>query len=234
MKRFFILLAVALAAVSCIGDDTILCRDTVMGNIKAGVLYTDGGLMYNIVETNVNVEVKDTVRILAVCDVIRQTGDSDTEYDVRLVGYTIPLCKEALTASEVSDWDAVGNDPAGLQTGWFSGGYFNMYLQYCFDSSSKTVHTLNLVFDDLRSNDDTLFFELRHNAYGETYSEETKDNENLAINYAYASFPIEKYLPSGKESVVMSLDWRWYKDSVGYLSTEIADHTTRGTYTIAK
>lgn len=234
MKRFLIILLAALAAVSCIGDDTILCRDTVMGNIKGGVLYTDGGLIYNIVKTNVPVDVADTVRVLVVCDVIKQTGDSEKEYDICLLDYTTPVCKDALTASKVTDWDEVGSDPVGLQSGWFSGGYINMNVIYSFDSSSKTVHTVNLVYDDVRSGSDTLFFELRHNAFGECFCEDTKDDENIAVTTAYASFPLEKFLPSGKDSVVVSVDWTWYENGGGYLSTDTRKNTTTGTYTISR
>lgn len=234
MKRILILLVAAVAAVSCIGDDTILCRDTVMGNIKNGDLHTDGGLIYHIVKTNLPVDVADTVRVLAVCDVIKQTGSSDKEYDVCLLDYTIPVCKEALTASEITDWEKVGSDPVGLQSGWFSGGYININLMYSFDSSSKTVHTVDLVYDDVRSGSDTLFFELRHNAFGECYSEDTKDDENIAVNYAYACFPLEKFIPAGKDSVVVSVDWTWYENGGGYLSTDTVKNTTSGKYTVSR
>ena len=32
---------------------------------------------------------------------------------------------------------------------------------------TKVDHTINLVYDDIRSNADTLYFEMRHNALGE-------------------------------------------------------------------
>lgn len=234
MRRILVLLIAALAAVSCIGDDTILCRDTVMGNIKAGVLYTDGGLMYNIVKTNVNIEVKDTVRVLAVCDVMKQTGKSEKEYDVCLVDYTVPLCKDALVASAITDWEKVGSDPAALNTGWFSGGYLNMNVNYTLDTSSKTVHTLNLVFDDVRSNSDTLFFDLRHNAFGECYNEENKDKESISLSSAYACFPIEKYVPAGKKEIIVSVDWTWYVSGAGYFTTKTEKHKTAGKYTVSE
>ena len=226
MKKFAILLMVSVLAASCIKSEPFLCRSLVMGYFTGGGdLAVDGGLVFHIVKTQVNIEAKPTDRVIALVDVMKQTGSSEKEYDVKLLDYTLPICKEALVASEVTDWDAVGNDPVAPVERWCSGGHLNMRVLYFYKPSSKTVHTLNLVYDDAASTVDTLFFSLRHNAFGETLGSDDVSEDEVAEDAVYASFPLAKYIPAGKDTVAVKISGTWYEANGGWYSEAAAPYS---------
>ena len=213
MKKYLIIALAALTAASCIKGEPFLVRDFVSGYIVDGTLNTDSGLKYHIEKTQVNVEAKAEDRVFVLCDVMQQTGSSETEYDVKLLDYVIPLNKTPLTWSAVTDWDAVGSDPVALDKtmSWFSGGFLNSRLVFYYKEGTKTEHVMNLVYDDVNSTSDSLFFQLRHNAKGETWGADGCTIYNCAPGAGYATFPIDALVPAGKEEVGVKVSWTWYK-----------------------
>ena len=214
MKRIIILLAVALTAASCIKGEPFLCRSLVMGYFSDGDLHVDGGMTFHIVKTQLDISAKPEDRVIVLCDVMKQTGSSEKEYDVKVLDYDFPLNKAPLVSSAVTDWTEVGDDPVVPSKMWFSGGFFNMQVLYYYKGRSETIHTLNLVKDDAKSNADTLFFSLRHNAAGETLGSEGVDYYDLLQGSVYATFPIADSFPAGRDSVIVKLSGKWYGDSV--------------------
>ena len=213
MKRFIILFAAALLAASCIKGEPFICRSLVMGNFVGGDLLVDGGLTFHVVKMQVDVTAKPEDRVIALCDVMKQTGSSDKEYDVKLLDYDFPLNKAPLVSSAVTDREAVGDDPVIPSRYWFSGGFFNMLVKYYYIYRTDKTHVLNLVKDDARSNADTLFFSLRHNAAGETPGAADIDINNLVEGAVYATFPIADSFPAGRDSVVVKISGKWYTGS---------------------
>ncbi len=232
MKKILYLAILVLAAASCIKGESFLCQDFTVGYIRDGVLYTDGGLIYHIVKTQVDVEAGPDDRVLVLCDVLKQTGASEKEYDIKLLDYTLPLNKAPLNQSAITAEDKVGSDPVSIdgQYTWFSGGYFNVRIVYFYKIGSKTAHGMQLVYDDVNSTSDSLFFTLKHNAFGETLGSEGIESEELDIAGAYATFPIDPLVPAGKKEIGIRIDWDWYKNNGFHYDTATEHHSLKGKY----
>lgn len=228
MKRTASILAILASAIcisSCIQNDDILSTELCMVNIESPTrLITDAGLTFNVVETSVSA-IPDTVkRVMILCDVLRQTGASTDEYDVHLLNFAHVLTKHPVLKS-TADEEVIGSDgitPAQL---WTGGEYLNGAIQFTSVINSKVSHTVNLVFDDTRSNSDTLYFSLHHNAHGESLEHEDIPESMLTVASDYVSFPVTEYIPEGKDEIVLHLDWSWYKEEFGYLVKEKALHS---------
>lgn len=228
MKRFASILAILASAIcisSCIHDNDILSSELCMVNVESpNRLITDTGLTFNVVESSVSA-IPDTVkRVMILCDVLRQTGTSTEEYDVHLLNFAHVLTKQPVLKS-TADEETIGSDgitPAQL---WTGGGYLNGAIQFTSVINSKVSHTVNLVFDDTRSNSDTLYFSLHHNAHGESLEHEEIPQSMLTLSSDYVSFPVAGYIPEGKDEIVLHLDWNWYREEFGYLVKEKALHS---------
>ena len=228
MKRFASILAILASAIcisSCIHDNDILSSELCMVNVESpNRLITDTGLTFNVVETSVSA-IPDTVkRVMILCDVLRQTGTSTDEYDVHLLNFAHVLTKQPVLKS-TADEEVIGSDgitPAQL---WTGGGYLNGAIQFTSVINSKVSLTVNLVFDDTRSNSDTLYFSLHHNAHGESLEHEEIPQSMLTLSSDYVSFPVAGYIPEGKDEIVLHLDWNWYREEFGYLVKEKALHS---------
>lgn len=228
MKKTALILAIlasALCMSSCNTDSTILYSDLCMVNVESpSKLITDAGLTYNIVESSVSA-IPDTVkRVMILCDVLEQSGASTEEYNIRLLNFAHVLTKQPVMKSTV-DEEVIGSDgitPAQL---WLGGEYLNGAIQFTSVINSKVSHTVNLVFDDTRSNSDTLYFSLHHNAHGESLENDEIPQSTLTVSSDYVSFPVTEYIPEGKDGIVLHLDWSWYKEEFGYLVKEKALHS---------
>ena len=230
MKKYLLIAFAALIASSCIKGEPFLVRDFVSGYIISGTLNTDSGLLYHITKSQVDVDAKPEDRVFVLCDVMQQTGSSVTEYDVKLLDYVIPLNKAPLTYSAVTDWSAVGSDPVALDKSmtWFSGGFLNTRLVFYYKDGSTTEHIMNLVYDDVNSTSDSLFFNLRHNAKGETWGAEGFESR-AALGVGYATFPLDNLVPAGKDEVAVKVSWDWYKYE-GSSDTTTETVSIAGTY----
>lgn len=228
MKRTASILAILASAIcisSCIQNDDILSTELCMVNIESPTrLITDAGLAFNVVETSVSA-IPDTVkRVMILCDVLRQSGASTDEYDVHLLNFAHVLTKHPVLKS-TADEEVIGSDGITLAQLWTGGEYLNGTIQFTSVINSKVSHTVNLVFDDTRSNADTLYFSLHHNAHGESLEHEDIPESMLTVSSDYVSFPVTEYIPEGKDEIVLHLDWSWYKEEFGYLVKEKALHS---------
>ena len=75
---------------------------------------------------------------------------------------------------------------------------------------SETEHRIYLVFDDVRSNTDTLYLELHHQGHGESYENEAYEAKNFQVNTTFLRFDLGGVIPAdaGKQ-IVFSLEWDW-------------------------
>ena len=225
MKKYskMLLMAViaALCAVSCLPeDDDAVYTDAGMCEIITPTrLKMDSGLIYNIVSNRAGDLEVGMKRLMIQCDVLRVTEGKENEYDVDLLSYAQVVCKDVVRASEADD-AALGDDAINIVEGWIENGYFNAYLQITGVTASKTEHLVNLVFNDVRSNSDTLYFEMRHNAYGESFDNPDISTADLSIMEGYTSFPITELRPAGSGKIVMHFDWEWFNIVNNVLSSE--------------
>lgn len=214
-------------AVSCKKDDTILYNFTTTGNVVDGQFISDDGDMFIIKDRTCSDSFEGIERAIVYCDILKQNGPHS--YDIRLNGITRMLVKNAVTAS-AADEAAIGNDPISLEAGWFSGGYMNIHGLITYKKDSETMHFINLVYDDVNSGADTLRFTLRHNGYGEIYGAPEVEKKDLLLGRVCASFPVERYIPAGAESIPVKVSWTWYlTDKTGRLTPDTKTYSIIGT-----
>lgn len=213
LKASAIILFIAATAglTSCLTSNGPIYSGTEMCTVvSATKLVTDGGATFNIVESYANPFPDTLKRLLAQCDVLRQADEKATEYDIRLNGYEPVLTKNPVTKSS-ADEDKLGNDGVNIYNCWVENGYLNAYVNITEVKLSKTKHSLDLEWDDLKSNADTVYVRLRHNGFGESFDNETIDNDNLTIAGYYTSFPLSGIITGAGNEFVLHIDWEWYK-----------------------
>lgn len=222
--KYLIIAASAALLASCLPDYEYLFTDTGMYTFAGpNRLQADSGDIYIITENKTGSEIPDTVkRVMAVCDVLSQVEGKEHEFRVRLNDYSIALCKPAVD-KEGMDEEAIGNDGVNINQAWATGGYLNAYISYAVLPSSKKAHTVNLVYDSARSHSDTLFFELRHNAFGESPENTEHPLNSFVFAGAYTSFPIKDLVGNGKP--ILHIDWDWYDgDEYSFRREKIRRH----------
>lgn len=214
MKRLvsFILMAASAALLaSCLPDpEEFLYTESGMFTVAgSNQLITDSGNIYDIVQNNSGADIPDTLkRVMAVCDVLTKTAGTSNRYSVRLMEFAGAFVKDPVPMSGM-DESAIGHDGLNIKQAWVTGGYLNAYSFIAMFNPSKVNHELNLVYDDVRSNADTLYFEVRHNAHGECPENEDTVLKDFVFAGAYLSFPLDGILEEGKKPIV-HLEWDWY------------------------
>ena len=206
IRKSFIYLAAILsfAAVSCQLDDTLYYNNLTMGNIVDGRFVSDQGNTFNVVEQACGGKLEFEKRAIVLCDVLCETAGATDEYDVRLRQFATVLEKDAIVEATTTDEQKV-EDPIQIEELWFSGGYINLRIRSHVKKEDSQKHLINLVYT--KDAEGTYHMTLRHNAFGEVYSEETA--KDLVIgSSAYVSFPLT-FIDEDEAS--FTFKWKWYE-----------------------
>ncbi len=185
-----------------------------MGVADSGLVRTDLGNLLIVDDSSVGRGQADSGRVCLGGYILGQK-DARTYY-VRVTRYYPLLTKGYVTLSE-SDTLATGDDPILVNRAWMGGGYLNVGMGVENNPSAGITHVVNLVYDDTRSTTDTLYFDLRHEANGDTV--------HTTVTQTMASFRVDDLLDSLPRAEIV-LQWRWY-DGRGRLT----EKSTRWTYT---
>ena len=222
--RLSFIAAIAASLVSCLPESEYMYTETGMCTIiNSSQLQTDNGQIFNIVENNSGGVIPDTLlRVMTVCDVLTQVIGKADEYNVRLMEFETAFSSEPLEKSTM-DEEAVGNNGINVNQAWAMGGYLSGYSSIAMLNPSESQHTLNLVYDDLRSSSDTLFLELRHNANGECPENTEIPLNSFVFAGSYFSFPIKDLVVSDKQ--IIHLEWDWYVGDEYTFTREKKKHT---------
>ncbi len=213
---------VGLAAISCTKEDpTLRYGNATMGNIVAGKFTSDQGNIFNVTEQTCYGKLDTMQRAFVICDVLKNTGTAENEYDVRLNFVSKVLTKKAL---EISEIETYRNDPIILKDYWVSGGYLNIYLMVPVKENSSKKHMLNL-FHEVK--DGVYNFHIRHDAAGEILTENSYDG-SLKFAYAYASFPVSDIIK--EETANFTLGYSSYVYSGNMISAKTQPVEQSGTY----
>ncbi|MBO7545069.1 MAG: hypothetical protein J6T02_05830 [Bacteroidales bacterium] len=207
MKRLLVaaIAAIFLLAVSCKEDSVLMYNVITFGDMVDGAFITDRGLTYHITTRDCDEFPEDQTRFLIVCDVLKKL--SDTEYNIRLTSYLVPLVKAPVDEGTIPE-EELGDDPINVGTGWISAGYLNIQGLLYFKQIDGAKHVINLVREEGPFPDDTLYYRLHHNANGEYPGGEISMDE-MVYGYVYCCFPIADDLPEEKESMPVKLSWKW-------------------------
>ncbi|MBR2063578.1 MAG: hypothetical protein IJ971_02655 [Bacteroidales bacterium] len=202
MKRILLSALIVVIAISCKKDDTLRYNNLTMGNIVGETIVSDQGNTFDIAETLLEVDLQKFKygRVLLMCDVLKKT--SENRYDIRLTGIESVLTKDVLTQSEITEDKLMVEDAINIRDIWYGGGYLNLFIEIAQKKDSETKHMINLVYDD-QAKEEGYVFILRHNAFGETPSEEDKGYRSAS---GYVSFPIAGLIK--EDSADITMKWK--------------------------
>ena len=138
--------------------------------------------------------------------------------------HSVPIISESfIEKSEAHRNDSIGRDLIRVYDAEFKGNYLNVKVEYLY-YDPNTQHRINLVWDDTRTDTDSVFLTLRHNAMGDKGS-----GQNPRSQTGLCSFKLSGLIPEGEESIDVKLLWNMTrKGSVGEYVEE--EDSYRGTF----
>ena len=226
MKRFFTLLLTAVCvAISCTEPDSTVYGCTDYCSVQSsGLLVSDFGYRYNVLEQP-DTDWKNEDRLYINFDVLE--GVSVSEYDIRINSYSSFVMKDVAP-------ERTGEDPVycnvGVVTG-ISAPMLNISCYYVRKKGSTLPHVIDLVYDSSKSIGEEMYFELVHNAYGDTYAEGVDLSSCESVEYR-VSFPIRSYLPEGVSSISVTVGYDWYMTDGTTTLPQTMHYTTSATVTM--
>ena len=221
IKTLLTLLVFPVIFSSCFEEiENILYTGTEMCTVIDGSnLVSDSGMRFHIAENQGGDIPEETKRIIVNCDVLSSDGKTPETYEIRIISFApVTVCEPVLRSE--ADEDELGYDGIGVDSAWLGGGCINAFALITFLEGSTTEHTVNMEFDDIRSNSDTLYFTLRHNAFGESFDNAELNEYDLMTSGQYYSFPFEQFIPSGCDSAVIHLENDWFVTSGSVLTRD--------------
>ncbi len=173
----------------------------IVGNAESYNILTDEGLTLYVVENNVSeAEVEDGQRVMANYTVLERVEQG---YNVQLNFLYNILTKDPVFLSEMTseEQNEIGNDPLNVLSMSFGGKYLNVNMQL-MRKDPELAHFVNLVVDEQRSDDQTVYLTLRHNAYG--------DATSIPVSQR-VSFDLSKLVPEGQQQINVYVEWTNYQ-----------------------
>jgi len=205
MKKWFLIAAAALLAVSCKLENAFTQTNAMeFLNIRNGSIQNDNSILYTVTSDITDHKWTDCSRIYALFDM---TGDNSagTGYNIELKAYE-PV--SIVTPEDPSEEDGIG-DPVKIGDSGISGGYLNLILGWQTLAKSTAQHSIRVTYED-----DALTGFLRltiiHDADGESEAD-IHDDENPTA-YGYFSIPIYDLFPAGS-SRTLELTVAYYDSS---------------------
>ena len=192
-------------------------------------LILDDGTVMDIVQFNANLapdvyNLKDGDRIFAYFSIdFEDRRDERLYYYIRLNAYQKILTKFPVYNSEVGE-EEVGEDPINVDKSWIGGGFLNVEFHF-FAGSKEQKHLVSLyvIEDHPQADENNIYVEMRHNAYGDRPHD---------VAYGAVSFDIRDFLPQEKNVVTVhftytNYDGRTITTSEAY-SRKIVEQRTGG------
>lgn len=173
----------------------------VVGTSESYNILTDEGLTLYIVDNDfIDAEVEDGQRVMANYTVLDRV---EKGYNVQLNFLYNILTKDPVFLSEMTseEQNQLGNDPLNVLSMSFGGKYLNVNMEL-MRKDPELAHFLNLVVDEQRSDNQTVYLTLRHNAYG--------DATSIPVSQR-VSFDLSKLLPEGQQQINVYVEWTNYR-----------------------
>lgn len=235
------LLMLALASVFCLtscwdnsGEEYIYTNMYSFGDVRSGQIKIESeGLTLNITEDKSDGKWVDHDHIFFCCDVLRMTAAG--VYDIRMNAYEPVVEQAALVKSRTSE-SVYGSDAVSFYQDWGLDAKNRKLNMSCLTTSrtkSETVHSVNLVYDDIRSHKDTIFFELRHQGQGESYENEAYPADDFQLDTHYITFDFSQCIPADAGThIIISIEWDWLVNEGGSLGREVEHKQECGVLTL--
>ena len=216
MKRIFILLLPILAIVSCnLEKDSFRYQNfQAIGNVDATgqIVLPETGATFLITDDKTDGKWKQEQYIFFLCDL--DGVNANGSYLTTLKEYK-PVHRKAALKKSSTDPAFYGNNAVALYQDWGASIKEHWICVSCLATSlknSQTAHSINLVYDDMRTNADTLYLELHHQGSGESYENDSYDTSEFQIDTHFLRFDLAEAIPAeAKESIVLHIEWDWFE-----------------------
>jgi hypothetical protein len=201
---------------SCIDDGTeIYVSYGVIRNVTSDNNYeilTDKGNTLAVTKSYTSQSIENDKRVLVNFEVLSDKDKNKNLYEVQVNGFynllSKPLVNESfILQDEAARRDSIGNDPFIQINARFGGDYVNIDFEIFHSQNVEKKHMINLIYDDTRTDADTVYLTLRHNAYGEVIG---TGGSYLYEGWGRCSFKISDLLPEGVTSRPVKLMWTQY------------------------
>ena len=221
MKRNVLNLSLGLLSVfllsSCLDDseDTYVSYGVIQNKESSNSyeILTDKGNVLAVSKSHTSQGIENDKRVLVNYEIVSDKDKSKNFYEIKVNWFynllSKPLVKESfILQDEEVRRDSIGDDPFVGINAWFGGDYLNVNFELWHLQNSDKKHMINLVYDDLRADADTIYLRLYHNAYGEV---PVRDRYyDLYKGLGRCSFKISDLLPDGVSSKPVKLTWIQY------------------------
>ena len=234
MKRIvfnlFLVLFSFLVFLSCLNDrEDIKVSYGVIQNVNSTKDYeilTDKGNTLIVTKSHSAQNIENDKRVLVNYEVLSDKEKNRKIYEVSVNGFYNLLSKPVVYESfilqdEEARRDSIGDDPFNQIDAGFGGDFININFEVLHLQYSDVKHMINLVYDDMRADADTIFLTLYHNAYDEVPGK----GLYLQKGFGRSSFKISDLLPAGVTSKAVQITWTEY----GYNSNPVV-RSSSGTY----
>jgi len=222
MKKIVLKLSLGFLSVfllfSCLDEnDDIYVSYGVIQNVNSNNDYeilTDKGNALVVTRSLTSRTIENDMRVLVNYEIISEKDKSKNVFEIKVNGFynllTKPVVKESfILQDEESRRDSIGNDPFSGISARFGGDYINIDFELLHSQSSDNKHMINIVHDDTRTNADTIYLSLYHNAYGEVPGQ----GLYLYRGIGRCSFKVSDLLPQGVSSIPVKLMWTEYDNN---------------------
>ncbi len=230
MKKLLFVILCAGMILSCNNDEGetayISYGDIQIEGDNVKILRDDGAFL-SIEQSSVPLtSLPDGQRVVVIYNILSEAVPEiwPTTYPIRLNALNTVLCKTPVEASFIDANfdhrnDSIGNDRVGVRNAWFGGDYLNLNLLF-LESNTQGKHFINLVHEDPRPDNDTVYLTLRHNGY---------DPQFQSNYFARVSFDLSGLIPEGENSIDVSLTWPSYGGTKTDTGTFTRFNTLTGT-----
>jgi hypothetical protein len=199
---------------SCLDDDNVLVSYGVIRNVNSTnryEIFTDKGNTLMVNTSHSSETIENDKRVLVNYEVLSDKEKNKKLYEVSVNGFYNLLSKPVVYESfiledEETRRDSIGNDPFNRIQAGFGGDYINIDFEVQYARNSSTKHMINLVYDDTRTDTDSICLTIYHNAYGEIPGNDLYLQKGLGRS----SFKISDLLPAGVSARPVKITWTEY------------------------
>jgi len=176
-------------------------------------ILTDKGNTLVVTKSHSSEAIENDKRVLVNFEIKSDKEKSKKVYEVEVNGFyqllSKPLVPESfIQAAEETRRDSIGRDAFINVYAWFGGEYLNINFETYFSEYSGRKHLINLVWDDTRTDSDTLYLTLCHNAYGE---KPAYNDMHLFKGAGRCSFRLTDLVHADVASKPVRLQWQEYR-----------------------
>ena len=212
MKKIIIALALLLSLAACNIEHDQSIEVQEMMSIQSGLLVNDLGIKYYVAKPQEAGDLLSEQRVFMYGTAV-PSEVSGYEYVLTPYEWYSVMIKDCVKKSTVEDVDeTLGTSPVCLNNVWVQGDYLNALTTISYDSTEENASfVVNMMLDDERSDENTLYFVLKNKQTGKTWEDEELSSDDVVFGSQFMSFPIKPLLAPGfKGNLEIYFEWDWF------------------------